>query len=305
MQLEAELMNKHFAYLSLGLLIAVFGLTTLSQGGTIAVPNHNFETIPPDPNLDADNNYETGDIRPPWRHDNTTAANRIYDNTETWTDPSTYFAGWANTGAQSTAGRYGLQQPASNYFARTTGGQFDPLNSPFDGNFIGFINLDDPDLFTGYAQSAILGELKSGTYELTVAIGARGNATWNDVRYSISLVADPTVSGPGTTAGAVVGTPATATLVPATAMSGSNTQDLTYTVFIDPANPLIGHDYAIRIQADNMLVENGVLDPDDGDRQFTQGNFDNVRLQFVPEPGAVAIALSSVVGLCFAARRRR
>lgn len=41
-----------------------------------------------------------------------------------------------------------------------------------------------------------MGNLVEGTYPLTVAVAARPSASWNDVRYAASLVADPVLGVP-------------------------------------------------------------------------------------------------------------
>ena len=116
------------------------------------------------------------------------------------------------------------------------------MSAPFDGNFIGFVNLDDGDGLSQSIQSAIVGHLVPGVYTLTVAVGARPSATWNDVRYEVSPVANPLLGAPdnggptlGSRDGTVLGTPATVVLVCTT---------------------------AIRISVFNALQQNGA--PDDG-----------------------------------------
>ena len=100
----------------------------------------------------------------------------------------------------------------------------------------------------------------------------------------------------GSRDGTVLGTPASATLVSATAVLGSNSQDLVYTLAVDANDPNLGAPFAIRIEVFNALEQDGV--PDDGTNggavaagtnyRFTQGNFDNVRLtvQAKSLPGA-------------------
>ena len=94
------------------------------------------------------------------------------------------------------------------------------MSAPFNGDFIGFVNLDDGDGLSQSIQSGIVGKLVPGIYTLTVAVGARPSTSWNDVRYEISLVANPVVGAPdnagpalGSRDGTVLGTPATVTLV--------------------------------------------------------------------------------------------
>jgi hypothetical protein len=138
-----------------------------------------------------------------------------------------------------------------------------------------------------------VGNLAEGIYTLMVAVAARPSTSWNDVRYEISLVADPVLGVPdnngpalGSRDGTVLGTPASLTLVSSTAVLGSNSQDLVYILHVDANDPNLGKPFAIHIGVFNALQQNGVVD--DGsqggtkaagsDYKFTQGNFDNVRL---------------------------
>ncbi len=216
---------------------------------------------------------------------------------EYYTNPSSYGSGWQSNGAAGLNGKYGLQHPK-----RTT--QND-MSAPFDGDFIGFVNLDDGDGLSQSIQSALVGKLVEGTYTLTVGVGARPSTSWNDVRYEISLVANPAVAAPdnagpalGSRDGTVLGIPATATLVPATVVLGATNQDLVYTLTVDANDPNVGAPFAIRIGVFNALQQNGVAD--DGSNngaaapgtnyRFVQGNFDSIRLTIesktlpVPEP---------------------
>jgi hypothetical protein len=161
------------------------------------------------------------------------------------------------------------------------------MSAPFSGSFIGFVNLDDADGFAQSIQSAVVDNLAVGTYTLTVAVGARPSASWNDVRYQISLVANPVLAAPdnggpvaGSRDGTVLGTPASLTLTPASAALGSNNQDLVYVLNVDASHPNLGAPFAIRIEVFNTQEQNGVPDPGSGgtNYRFTQGNFDNVRL---------------------------
>jgi hypothetical protein len=276
-------------------------LLVSAQAASVTVPNGNFETIPPDPNLDGDNSYRTGDTSPPWNGDG------LYGNLERFTNPSTFQSGWQLNGGAGANGRYGLQQPRSGtgagqlFYQRDLPAGSDPagnLVAPFEGNFIAFVNMDDVDGFQQSVQSGVIGALEAGTYTLTVAVGARAGANWNDVKYDISLVASPVAGTTGTSGGTVLGTPASVTLVPLTATVGNNAQDLTYSLTLNPGDPNIGLNYAIRIDSANTFIQNGVPDPGapingGANARFTQGNFDNVRLDFtpVPEPSSVALVL--------------
>jgi hypothetical protein len=201
------------------------------------------------------------------------------NNDEFYTNPSNFGSGWQSNGPAGLNGKYGLQHPN-----RTTQNS---MSAPFSGNFIGFVNLDDADGFAQSIQSAVVDNLAKGTYTLTVAVGARPSASWNDVRYEISLVANPVLGAPnnggpplGSRDGTVLGTPASATLAPASAVLGSNNQDLVYVLNVDGAHPNLGDPFAIRIEVFNTLMQNGVPDAGSGgtNYRFTQGNFDNVRL---------------------------
>ena len=221
----------------------------------------------------------------------------ILQDDEFYTNPSSFGSGWQSNGTAGLNGKYGLQHPK-----KTT--QND-MSAPFNGAFIGFVNLDDADGLSQSIQSGIVGNLVQGTYTLTVAVGARPSTSWNDVRYEICLVANPVLGPPdnngpalGSRGGTVLGAPATVTLVPATAVLGSNNQDLVYTLTVEANDPNLGAPFAIRIGVINALQQNGV--PDDGTNkgavapgtnyQFVQGNLDNVRLTVesrtlpVPEP---------------------
>jgi hypothetical protein len=220
--------------------------------------------------------------------------NALPQDDEFYTNPSRFGFGWQSNGTAGLNGKYGLQHPR-----KTT--QND-MSAPFNGDFIGFVNLDDGDGLSQSIQSAIVGNLVEGIYTLTVAVAARPSASWNDVRYEISLVANPVLAAPdngglalGSRDGTVLGAPASVTLVSSTAVLGSNSQDLVYTLKVDasrlidpndPNAPKLGDPFAIRINVYNALEQDGV--PDDGTNggtvapgtnyRFTQGNFDNVRL---------------------------
>jgi len=227
--------------------------------------------------------------------------NDLYDavltDDEYYTNPSSFGSGWQSNGTAGLNGKYGLQHPK-----RST--QND-MSAPFNGDFIGFVNLDDGDGLSQSIQSGIVGALVEGTYTLTVAVGVRPSTSWNDVRYEIALVADPVLGPPdnngpalGSRDGTVLGVPATVTLVPSTAVLGASNQDLVYTLTVEANDLNLGKPFAIRIDVFNALQQNGV--PDDGTNngavapgtnyRFVQGNFDNVRLAIasktlpVPEP---------------------
>jgi hypothetical protein len=186
------------------------------------------------------------------------------------------------------------------------------LSGALNGNLIGFMNMDDVDGFDQEVQSVNVANLGAGVYTLKVAVGARaGQSTWNDVKYDIMLVAnaingtDTAANKFGSSGGTILGTPATTTMVVLNALPDTtNVQDLTYTLVVPPGDPNIGAPIAVRIAMHNALTQNGVADPGapptGTNARFTQGNFDNVRLEYIPEPGAlgllaVGLAISGVV----------
>ena len=268
-------------------------------------------------NADFDNWLTVGNDPSKWASEltntdlNADGVNDLHDSIltddEYYTNPSSFGSGWQSNGTAGLNGKYGLQHPK-----KTTQNS---MAAPFNGDFIGFVNLDDGDGLSQSIQSAVVGNLVEGTYTLTVAVAARPSASWNDVAYEISLVANPVLAAPGNAGpalgsrdGTVLGTPAKATLVSSTAVLGSNSQDLVYTLTVDandlknlsdPNDPNSGVPCAIRIDVYNALQQNGV--PDDGTNggtvaagtnyRFTQGNFDNVRLTIqtksLPVPEAV------------------
>ncbi len=242
------------------------------------------------------------------------ANDEYYHNDESYATHPSYGSGWQNNGPQSANGKWGLDHPAASQHHRTSATDpIGPLDGAFDGYFIGSVNLEDGDGTAASVQSGILGQLAEGTYTLTFGIGARPSTTWNDVSYSLSLVSDPVLGAPanggdgyGSESGTVLGTPSDATLIPSTAVLGTNdTQTLTYTLTLTAADAaLFGHDYAIRLDMANTGTKNGDASPTS---TFTQGNFDNATLDFVavPEPASMLLAgLAGIglVGMCF--RRR-
>jgi hypothetical protein len=301
-------------------LVAVAAWAVPARAVSIFVPNGDFETPPPDPNVDGDNDYSTGDISPPWNGDN------LRRNTnEAFTRPSTYALGWQSNGPADIDdgnviddGKFGLQQPRSGtgsnqlFYGRTQPAGTVPtgdLLAPFNGNLIGSVNMDDADGFMQEVQSVILGNLVPGNiYTLKVAVGGRANQNWNDIKYGISLVANP-VNGDGTNSkhgsagGTVLGTPTTQIVeVLGSVPDGSNIKDMTYVFTATTSDP-----FAIRITGENLLVQNGIPDPGGAlvppNYRFTQMNFDNVRLEMVPEPGSLGLAVLGM--LAVGVRRRR
>ena len=226
----------------------------------------------------------------------------------------TFGSGWLYTGNAPTSpnGQWGLNHPADTYYQNVSDGTAAgrKLIGNFDGEFFGRMNLRTnafPDFPTGYTQSGILGQLSAsgGGYTVQVGVGVRHQISWDDVNYQVALVADPTPSGVGSTGGTLLGSPATITLVPTTAVFGSNTTLLTYNLPLTAGDPLIGHNYAIRITATDPGTMNGVPNAP-GFQSFTQANFDNVKLfdTIVPEPAAT-VTCAAAVAVALLARRKR
>jgi HpiC1 cyclase len=232
--------------------MALLALTVwagMAQAATITVPNGDFEDYA---------SIGDGTTGAGWASFPSSAGGSIVAalsiDDEFWSNPSSFGSGWTSTGPQPSAGKYGLQHPKKS-------SQQD-MTAPFNGDFVGFINLTEGDATgasAGAAESGVLGQLAAGDYTLKVAVGARPSSSWNDVKYTISLI-----SG-----GSDLGSPVSATLVPATAVLGSNTQDLTYNLSLSSGDALIGQDYAVRIAVENTGQKDGV---DTGLDTFTQAN---------------------------------
>ncbi|MEX2306909.1 MAG: hypothetical protein WD738_04925 [Pirellulales bacterium] len=307
------MMKRHACYCSLAL-VALMAWATIGHAALIPVPNGDFETYTSPP----------GEVSPGWSN----AGNLFTDNEVFTRNPNSFVLGWQSNGPADNddgnhlnSGKWGLQQPRSDtgtgqlFYQRSLPAGTSPpgnLLGAFNGNFIGFINMDDVDGFDQEVQSGVLGNLQAGTYTLKVAVGARANANWNDIQYDTMLVSNPIDTGDlGTAGGTVLGTPATVTMVVlGTQPDTTNIVDLMYTLTVDPSHPNRGDPFAIRIAAHNTFMQQG--NPDTGapinggtNARFAQANFDNVRLQYIPEPGSLALALGSAMGLVLAARRSR
>ena len=82
-------------------------------------------------------------------------ANAIPQDDEFYVNPSRFSFGWQSNGTAGLGGKYGMQHPK-----KTT--QND-MSAPFNGDFIGFVNLDDGDGLSQSIQSAVVGNLVEGT----------------------------------------------------------------------------------------------------------------------------------------------
>lgn len=175
--------------------------------------------------------------------------------------------GWTVTG---NIGNFGVQDPANGFY-----GTAHPLPSPFQGNQIGFVNVNAGG--STNVDSAVLGTFDAGAlYTLNVAVGERAGSG-NDINYRIGLLAN----------GVEVGSFALGNT------TNGNILDLKYVLDTATLPAIVGQNLQVRISAAG--VSGGV-----------QANFDNVRLSMfiaIPEPATATLGLLSVAGLML--RRRR
>jgi hypothetical protein len=156
---------------------------------------------------------------------------------------------------------------------------------------------------SGTLMSDDLGALASGTYNLTVAVGARPHA-WLGVTYEIGLY-DLTTSS-------YLGTLAHEDLVPNVSASDTgdgtpasgfadnkNIVDLSYGLTLNPGDSSLGDHYAIGINVGENTSE--------GAGTFTQAILDDTRLTFaaVPEPASMALAGLGLGMLVWSGCRKR
>ncbi len=164
--------------------------------------------------------------------------------------------------------------PDSQFTRDVTGGETSPFTAGgFDGDLILFANMNSVGASLT-ADSDVVGSLSAGTYTLTVAVGGRNTGSWNDLKYTISLVG--AVSG-------VLGTPAEVTIDPGNAAGDSmtsawttndyNVVDVSYVLNVPGDGGIVGEDFFIRIYAENPGTKGGVAGT-----SFTQAAIDNVRL---------------------------
>jgi hypothetical protein len=275
------------------LLAAGVTLSALQPAGAapIAVPNAGFQlnVISTDGNL---NDEDAGNTQPAF-------------------PPNWTFAFEAGAPASPA---WGVQRPdpdAHFYRDVAANGETAPFLTPFEGDQIGFINLNNDPASVGgasvaVADSDVVGTLAAGKYTLNVAVGARNTGSWRNILYGIGLKGD--VSGdlgtftqqtmdPGSVAGSGPIVPSTTGPVGVN-VNLLNMVDVPYVLDVPVGSPLIGQPFRVRIRQTNTGVG--------GTGAFSQSSMDNVRLDFVaiPEPGT--LALSSLATLaCLALRRKR
>jgi hypothetical protein len=193
-------------------------------------------------------------------------------NTTEITSTNNMGAGWNYTLLGGAVANYGVADPIGDattpianmhyccYSASPTGGV---LPTPFEGRQIGFFNLPDTDSIAQIASIPVGSLLAGQTYTLDVAVGGRATDAWADVNYAIGLA---------TSTGIDLGTMTALTVNPANA-NQTNITNLTYTLNVNSqAAAFVGQDVSIVIRANNGF-SGGTSPPD-----FTQANFDNVRL---------------------------
>lgn len=218
--------------------------------GPISIPNFSFQDpiITPDGNPDDEDAFDT--------------------------DPGSPL-GWTYSYTASPPGTesYGVQRPdPQSHFTRdVTGGETSPFVAPFNGDQIGFINLNNDAATAAQVDSGVLGVLAAGTYTLNFAVGGRNTGSWRDLDYTIGLVG--TTSGP-------LGTPTLQRIDPGNAAGNVpfvggvandfNVVDLQYSLTVPSGSDLIGQDYFIRLTVANTGMN--------GTGAFTQAAFDNARL---------------------------
>ena len=171
-------------------------------------------------------------------------------------------AGWTANNLGGQMSNFGVQDPAIAFYGQASGG---PLPAAFEGQQLGFFNLNN-----WYSQAEVvsnpIGKLQaSQTYTLNVAVGARSTNAQNKVAYRVGLRASDGVD---------LGTFTLATLVPS-ATTPTNISDLQYTLDTStiPAS-YVGKTVRIVIGGFNTGLNNADVPTD----QLAQPNFDNVRL---------------------------
>ena len=167
--------------------------------------------------------------------------------------------GWTALAPDSNGINYGVHRPQYEFYY-----SLPPLPSPFHGGQFGFLNIDRSGVSAeGVGRGAIISKpvarLESGKiFKLNVGVGARYRLDWSDITYEIGLR--------DLSSGADLGTFSSARLTPGGALT--NMVDLQYTLDVDHQVPgYVGRDVGIVIRGIN-----------EGEYDFVQMNFDNVRL---------------------------
>ena len=209
---------------------------------------------------------------------------------------------------------WGVQRPdpdAHFYRDVVANGQTAPFLAPFEGDQIGFINLNNDPTSAGgasvaVADSDVVGTLAAGKYTLNVAVGGRNTGAWRNILYGVGLKGD--VSGdlgtftqqtmdPGNAAGSGPIAPSTPAPVGVN-VNLLNMVDVPYVLDVPVGSPLIGQPFRVRIRQTNTGAG--------GTGAFSQSSMDNVRLDFraIPEPGTLSLSGLATLG-CLVARRKR
>lgn len=198
-------------------------------------------------------------------------------------------AGWTAVVPAGGNHESGLQGPATSYF----GGQ-NPLPAPFEGIQIGFLNMGN--LNSGGVigqistlESLVVGTLAAGqSYTARAAVSIRFDANFDPSSAMFEL-------GLRTTGGTELGTFASVSV----AGSENAIKELTYSLNVDTqAAGAIGQDVHLFLRLVNQngtdLFGNGFLG---------QANFDNFRLDVIPEPASAGLLLVGLGALALFRRK--
>ena len=159
-------------------------------------------------------------------------------------------------------------------------------NGADDGAQYHFLNLSfnngGPDPSFTQSNATLIGNAAAGTYTLTVAGGRRDDGKTTDGQYLIELLAGTSVIASQTLND------------PLNTIASGTWTDIVALGVVNLGDAEVGQDLTIRLTAS------------DGPNNQTQGQFDNVRLDFavIPEPSTLLLTGLGIVGLS-AVRRRR
>jgi HpiC1 cyclase len=180
--------------------------------------------------------------------------------------------GWTAFVPDTNGINYGVHRPRLEFYNTLA-----PLPFPFEGGQFGFLNMDRNGVSAeGVGRGAVVSDavtrLGTGkTYRLNVGVGARYQLDWSDITYEIGLR--------DLSSGADLGTYSSVRLTPGGALT--NIVDLQYTLDVDLQAPgYVGRDVGIVIRGINQ-----------GEFNFTQMNFDNVRLTVADTPTSPMVQL--------------